>query len=170
MIDLIINLLLYLAPMYFANSSAMVLGGKTPLDLNKKFFDNKPIFGKGKTYKGVIFGIIIGTGASLVISILIPEISSGFSEQYVFLGFLLAAGAIAGDTVASFFKRRNNIEPGQEVLFLDQLDFVIGGMILGSFIYVPDFYEILAVGIITLIAHKLFNYIAFKTNLKRVPW
>jgi len=170
MADFIITLLLYLAPMYFANSSAMILGGKTPLDLNKKFLDKKPIFGKGKTFKGLIFGILIGTGASLLISILIPELSFAHFNQYVFLGFLLSVGAIVGDLVASFFKRRNNVEPGQEVLFLDQLDFVIGGMIFGSLIYVPDFYEILAVGVVTLIAHKLFNFIAFKTNLKRVPW
>ena len=35
--QIILKLLLFLAPMYFANSSAMLLGGKTPIDLGKNF-------------------------------------------------------------------------------------------------------------------------------------
>ena len=37
--ETVIKLLIYLAPMYFANSSAMLFGGKTPLDFGKKFSD-----------------------------------------------------------------------------------------------------------------------------------
>ena len=69
-----------------------------------------------------------------------------------------------------FFKRRNKINQGEEVLFLDQLDFVIGGMIFGSLIYAPEFYEIIFVGAITLIVHKASNFIAYKIKLKKVPW
>ncbi|MCR4368770.1 MAG: CDP-2,3-bis-(O-geranylgeranyl)-sn-glycerol synthase [archaeon] len=164
-----IKLLLYLAPMYFTNSSAMLFGGKTALDFGKKFWDAKPILGPGKTFKGVFFGITIGTMVAIVASLLLPQKTVAFGN-YVLLGFLLSLGAILGDMVASFFKRRNDIEQGSEVLFLDQLDFVFGGMFLGGFIYAPDFYEIVFVMLLTLVVHKASNYIAYKAKLKKVPW
>ena len=145
-------------------------GGKTPLDFGKKFSDGKPIFGSGKTFKGFFWGIAIGTGVGFLITAFLPQHALAFTTNFVLLGFLLSLGAIIGDMIASFFKRRNGIDQGKEVLFLDQLDFAMGGMILGSVLYVPDFYEILAVCIVTLIVHKASNYIAFKLKLKKVPW
>ncbi len=167
--QIILKLLLFLAPMYFANSSAMLLGGKTPIDLGKNFFDGKPIFGKGKTFRGLFFGIAMGTIASFILSLIFP-IETTLFGNYLFLGFLLSVGALIGDLIASFFKRRNKINQGEEILFLDQLDFVIGGMIFGSLIYTPEFYEIIFVGAITLIVHRASNFIAYKIKLKKVPW
>ena len=166
-----LKLLLYLAPMYFANSSAMILGGgKTPVDLDRLFFDGKPLFGPGKTYRGLILGVCAGTIAAFIISLALREEVLTLTDNYLLLGFLLSAGAIVGDIVASFFKRRNNIAPGSEVLFLDQLDFVIGGMIFGSAVYSPQFYEVFFVCVVTLIVHKISNYIAYRAKLKKVPW
>lgn len=167
---LIIRIVLYIIPMYLANSSAMVFGGKTPLDLNKNFVDGKPVFGKGKTFKGTFIGIATGTAAASIIFFALPDVVLSLKVNYIALGFLLALGAIVGDIVASFFKRRNNIPQGTEVLFLDQLDFVIGGMIFGSLVYVPDFYEVIVISVSTLIIHKITNFIAYKIRLKKVPW
>ena len=168
--EMVLKLLLYIAPMYFANSSAMVLGGKTPIDFGKNFIDGKRLLGNGKTFKGTFLGIAIGTITGVIIYYFFPAATMTLSNEYVFLAFLLSTGAIVGDIVASFFKRRNDIKSGQEVLLLDQLDFVIGGMIFSSLLYVPGFYEILFVSIITLIVHKISNYVAFKIKLKKVPW
>jgi len=41
-------------------------------------------------------------------------------------GFLMALGALVGDSVKSFFKRRVDIAPGESWLFFDQLDFFLG--------------------------------------------
>ncbi|HZX34501.1 MAG TPA: CDP-2,3-bis-(O-geranylgeranyl)-sn-glycerol synthase [archaeon] len=166
----IMKLILYLAPMYFANSSAMLFGGKTPVDFGKKFFDGKPVFGKGKTFRGSFAGIAAGTIVAAAITQFFPEQAGLLGKDYIMLGFALSLGAIIGDMAASFFKRRNNIEPGKQVLFLDQLDFVMGGMIFGSAFYVPDFYEIIFVGVLTLAVHKASNYAAFRLKLKKVPW
>lgn len=169
MADFIIKMLLYLAPMYFANATPIFLGGSTPLDLNKKFFDGKPIFGKGKTIRGTIAGIAVGALVGAAIATLLPQYAAYYSD-YFLLSLLLAVGAISGDIVASFFKRRNDIDRGTEVLFLDQLDFAFGAIVLGSFVYVPDFFEILVICIVTLLVHKISNFIAYKIKLKKVPW
>lgn len=166
----IIKLLLYIAPLYFANSSAMLSGGKTPLDLDRNFADGRPVFGRGKTFKGTLFGIAVGTGVSAILVITMPEVTGMLSKDYLLLGFLLSAGAIFGDIAASFFKRRSNITQGTQVFVVDQLDFVVGGMIFGSVLYVPQFYEMIIICIATLIIHRASNFVAFKIKLKGVPW
>src|SRR3989344_5366712 len=129
--DFLAGVILYLAPMYFANSSAMLLGGKTPLDLGKKFPDGRPIFGKGKTFKGFFFGTLIGTLAAFVINLLFEAQVASLLPDYMLLGFLLSLGAILGDMAGSFLKRRIGMAPGKPAFFLDQLDFVAGGILLG---------------------------------------
>ena len=166
----LIRIILYITPLYLANSTAMIFGGGLPIDLNKRFIDGRPIFGRGKTFRGAFVGILIGSITALIIYLLFPFYAEKITSNYLLLGFLLALGAIIGDIIASFFKRRNNIPQGTEVLFLDQLDFVIGSMIIGSFVYIPSFYEVVIICITTLIIHKLSNYIAFKIKLKKVPW
>ncbi|MFH1257269.1 MAG: CDP-2,3-bis-(O-geranylgeranyl)-sn-glycerol synthase [Candidatus Diapherotrites archaeon] len=161
---------LYIAPMYIANSSAMIFGGRTPLDLNRKWVDGKPIFGSGKTFKGTAIGVISGTIVAFLINAAIPEITSLLTPEYVVLGFLLSFGAVAGDIVASFFKRRNNIKQGTPVLFLDQLDFVFGAAVFAGVIYLPSLYEFLIIGIATMVVHRVSNFVAFKLRIKKVPW
>ncbi len=170
MSDFIIKLVLVLLPMYVANSSAMLFGGKYPLDFGKKFFDKRPIFGPGKTFRGAIVGITLGTLCAFIVSILFPQLLVNLTKDYVLFGFLVSVGAIVGDIVASFFKRRNNIAPGEPVLFLDQLDFVIGALLFGSILYVPDFVEAIIIAVVTIVVHKAANLIAFKVKLKKVPW
>ncbi len=168
--DFIIKMIIYLGPMYFANSSAMFFGGKTPLDFGKKFSDGRRIFGKGKTFKGSFFGIAFGTLIGVLIFLVAPAYTLMLSKEYILLVLFITSGAIVGDIVASFFKRRHEIDSGEEVLFLDQLDFVIGGMLFGSILYVPDFYEVVFICVTTLIVHKVSNYVAYKIKLKKVPW
>ena len=164
-----LKVLLFLIPLYIANSSAMLFGGKTPIDLGRKLKDGMPIFGNGKTFRGAIAGIFFGTLSGFLISIFYDYTSAVYSN-YVLLGFLLSIGAIIGDLVASFFKRRNAIKRGSPVLLLDQLDFVFGGLVFGSIVYVPNFYEIFVICVVTLVMHKLSNYVAYRLKIKKVPW
>lgn len=168
--EIILKFLAYLAPMYFANSFAMILGGKTPLDWNTKFFDGNPLFGSGKTFKGAFFGIAAGTFAAILILLLFPAGAAQLTSDYLLLGFLLSVGAIAGDIAGSFVKRRSGIEQGKEAPFLDQLDFVVGAIVFGSILYTPKIWEVAVVAGVTLIVHRISNYIAFKAKLKKVPW
>jgi CDP-2,3-bis-(O-geranylgeranyl)-sn-glycerol synthase len=165
-----IPIVLALLPMYFANSSAMLFGGKTPLDLNAKAWDGKPWLGKGKTFKGTFFGVFFGTLAALLIANLVPQAVLEISSNYVLFGFFVSVGAILGDMVGSFLKRRMDWEPGKPVLLLDQLDFLAGGILLGCLFFVPTLLQIVVMVLATLIVHRFSNWIAFKAKLKEVPW
>lgn len=166
----LIRIFLILAPMYFANSCAMILGGKTPIDLNKKFFDKKPLLGKGKTIKGTIGGISIGVMACFVVFAIAPETTKLLTNNYLLYGLFASIGAIAGDAIGSFLKRRMNLKRGAKVHLLDQLDFIAGGMAFGLMVYAPTIWEILFTAIFTIVFHKFANIVAHKAKIKKVPW
>ncbi|HPM85832.1 MAG: CDP-2,3-bis-(O-geranylgeranyl)-sn-glycerol synthase [Candidatus ainarchaeum sp.] len=160
--------LLYVAPLYIANSSPLLVHGRIPLDLNKKIF-GEPILGKGKTVLGTITGITAGTGAGTIIYLFFPFVQ-GYLSNYILLSFMLSSGAILGDITKSFFKRRFHIKSGEKWELADQLDFVLGGIILSIFVRVPEFWLVALLLFATFFIHKTFNYIAFKLKLKSVPW
>ncbi|MEM4663209.1 MAG: CDP-2,3-bis-(O-geranylgeranyl)-sn-glycerol synthase [Candidatus Diapherotrites archaeon] len=163
---LFISILAYTIPTYISNGCALIFGGGTPLDFNKKFF-GKPIFGKGKTIRGTFAGIFFGIIAVVLMSFFMP---SWFVSNYIIFGIFLVLGAVFGDIAASFFKRRLGLESGAPLLFVDQLDFVIGSIVATCFIRVPTIVEITLIICITFIMHKITNYIAYKTKLKKVAW
>jgi CDP-2,3-bis-(O-geranylgeranyl)-sn-glycerol synthase len=77
---------------------------------------------------------------------------------------------MGGDIVASFFKRRIDFKSGRSLPPLDQLDFVIGYLILTSTVISVDYLVIINCLIITLIIHPLTNVIAYALRLKKVWW
>lgn len=170
MLTLMLYIALTAAPMYVANASAMIFGGKTPIDGGKHFWDGKPLLGKGKTWKGTLMGVLLGTFAGLLIWNFFSAEAALLSSEYPSYAFLLALGAIVGDMVGSFIKRRMNIERGKQAPLLDQLDFVIGGLVLGLVYFQPDVVQVLVLILITPLIHSLANRIAFLLKLKNVPW
>ena len=168
--DWLLRIALFVIPLYIANGSAVVFAGKTPLDFGRNFFDGKPVLGAGKTIKGLVLSFALAVAASLILFFSIPSITGMLSSNYFFFGMMAAAGAHAGDLVASFFKRRIGFERGKSFPLLDQLDFIAGGVIFTSSIYLPSLTELIVIVLMTLILHKGTNIIAFLLKLKKVPW
>ncbi|MDD3160066.1 MAG: CDP-2,3-bis-(O-geranylgeranyl)-sn-glycerol synthase [Candidatus ainarchaeum sp.] len=168
LIGLIFLLFSYVIPMYIANSSPVIIHGKTPIDFGKNF-KGKRILGNGKSIVGAIAGIFCGTIAGLVFSLIFPSIFIVI-PNYLFFAFILSIGAISGDIIKSFFKRRMGIESGKEWIIADQLDFVVGAIALSLIIRIPEWQIIVCLLIFTLIIHRLTNYLAFNLKLKNVPW
>jgi len=162
---------LYILPAYIANSSAALFGGGHPLDFGKKLRKHR-IFGEGKTFRGLILGVLFGTVAGNVMGFLLvgTTFSLGSIEFYTALGLLLSIGAMFGDLVKSFFKRRLGFTSGQMLPLIDQLDFIIGAIALGSLVYVPGLKTVIFLIIITPLIHLLLNIIGYLLKLKKVPW
>jgi len=163
-------ILLFLLPIYVTNASAMVFGGKTPLDLNIIWRDGRPILGKGKTFQGTFFGVFFGTLTALLLWAIFPLQTAEMTGNFVAFGFLISLGAVIGDLVKSFIKRRLGKKSGEEFLLADQLDFVIGALVFGWVFFAPTALQILVMILATIVVHRIANWIAFKTKLKTVPW
>jgi CDP-2,3-bis-(O-geranylgeranyl)-sn-glycerol synthase len=166
--DLIILILLYVVPLYVANSTPVIVHGKTPIDLNKKLF-GRPIFGRSKTIIGFLAGITAGTLFGTLITIAFPY-SLSIIPDYIELAFFLSLGALVGDLVKSFAKRRFGIKSGEKWVFMDQLDFIVGGLLFSFIARVPEGWIVIVLFIATFFIHLATNWIAYEFGLKKVPW
>jgi CDP-2,3-bis-(O-geranylgeranyl)-sn-glycerol synthase len=162
MMELFIEAIKFIFPAYCANAVPVIAGGGAPLDLGKKFFDGKPIFGKNKTFQGFGFGLAVGTTVGLL--------ESMFFSYPILFGLLLSLGALFGDLAGAFLKRRLGIPPGGLLPVIDQVDFVVGALLFS----LPLQILYLELGIIVLVItppiHLLTNYTAYKLGLKNNPW
>ena len=165
-------------PAYFANMAPVLVRKINlfvfPIDFNKKL-NNKPLFGKNKTFRGFVFGVIFGMAAAYFQSLLYMfpffERLSFFDYQYwILFGFLMGFGALAGDLLKSFFKRMLGIRPGEKFVPFDQTDFVVGALIF----IMPVFDLTLNIFFVSLllsfILHIIVNHIAFYLKIRNEKW
>ncbi|UCG01662.1 MAG: CDP-archaeol synthase [Candidatus Heimdallarchaeota archaeon] len=97
----------------------------------------------------------------------------GLFSNTVFLGFftggLMAFGGLIGDLIGSFIKRRSGIERGHPFIFLDQLGFLVLGMLL-VYPLIPWSIEYLIVQVpITFIVHIAANLFGYFTGIQEDP-
>jgi len=144
-------------PAYFANASPVVLGGGEPLDGGRKWLDGKPFLGSHKTVKGTLLGFVVGA----VVGVL---------QGNPVGGALQSVGAVAGDIVASFFKRRWNLRPGEGMPLVDQLDFIIFAVLLSYPVQRTSPEAMLVMLVVTVPIHYAVNYVAWLLRLKENPW
>lgn len=152
-------------PAYVANASPVVLGGGRPIDGGKKFSDGRPIFGPGKTVRGFFAGLIAGTAFAML-----QGVSVGLLYHYLLRGFLLSLGALTGDLLGSFIKRRINLERGAPAPIMDQLGFVVVALLFASPVLSLSWEVILTILIITLPIHLATNIVGHRLKLKDRPW
>ncbi len=166
-------------PAYVPNNAAVVAGGGRPIDGGRSWGE-KRLLGDGKTWRGTAGGIIAGLALAGVLTMLEGDVSAAIGidvPPFTPLAALgLAAGAMLGDILASFLKRRTGRQRGAMFPGLDQLDFVVVSLPLTAllatdwFVSVFSWDVILVVVVLTPILHVTTNMIAYKLGLKNEPW
>jgi CDP-2,3-bis-(O-geranylgeranyl)-sn-glycerol synthase len=173
----------FFLPAYFTNMTPPLIRRAglfnfldKPVDFGRKF-KGKAILGKNKSWRGVIFGPIVGilvAGFQLWLYrfSLIKEIS--FFDYYqiniLTFGFLISIGAVFGDLLFAFIKRRLKMEPGQRFIPWDQTNYVIG-----SALFLTTFFKIniliwITIFILTLFLHLIFNRLGYLLGLHKNKW
>jgi CDP-2,3-bis-(O-geranylgeranyl)-sn-glycerol synthase len=173
----LLSALWIMLPAYMPNPVAALCGGGTPVDLGRTWSDGRRVFGDGKTYRGLIAGILAGIGSGLALIWLAGTYHiTSLPEHTVFSVVLLACGALLGDLVKSFFKRRLGRERGAKWPVADQYDLVAGAFLLlllfdlpwlVSWVTIPVLLFIL---ILTPVLHRGVNIIGYLFRIKEVPW
>ncbi|TMT87460.1 CDP-2,3-bis-(O-geranylgeranyl)-sn-glycerol synthase [Haloterrigena sp. H1] len=166
-------------PAYVPNNAAVLAGGGRPIDGGRTWGDRR-VLGDGKTWRGTAMGIVAGVALAAVLTVIEPTVSDalGFDvprfEPLAALG--LAGGAMLGDILASFLKRRSGRQRGAMFPGLDQLDFVVVSLPLTALLATDWFLAwftlevVLVVVVLTPILHVTTNVIAYKLGLKNEPW
>lgn len=126
LLSLVAGSIWLILPAFFANAAPVFVGGGPPIDGGRVWRDGHRLFGDGKTWRGFIGGVIVGT----IIGIIQYFIEGATYDGVIVRGFLLGFGALSGDLIGSFIKRRLNIARGQPFIGMDQLGFMIVGMAL----------------------------------------
>ena len=165
----LLEALWYILPAYFANASPVIFKGKTPMDFGRKFRDGRRILGDGKTWRGFFGGLLTGTLIAVIQYCLTPDFY-GSLDTALKLGFALSLGALLGDLIGSFIKRRVGMPRGYSAVGLDQWGFLIVALILAYPIKTLSTGQVLFLLAVTPIIHWAANILAYKMGWKNVPW
>lgn len=152
-----------LVPVYCTNGAPVIFGGGRPIDSGKSLSDGQRILGDNKTLRGFASGLIIGSIVGLFESVLL-------SQKLLPIAILASLGALLGDLTGAFVKRRLAIRPGKPFPVLDQLDFVLGAVLLVSIISSLSLGTALIVFLVTPPIHVMTNLGAYALGLKSTYW
>jgi len=168
--------LYFILPAYIANAFPVIFGGGLAIDMGKKLSDGKPIFGSHKTVRGFTAGLIAGILISVAQTVAL-EYNKSFDfvlpfQFNILIGSMIALGALVGDLIHSFIKRRMGLVEGSPLPVADQLDFVVGAILFSLPVSAspPHLVTFILVIMITLPLHLLTNFIAYLLNVKKTPW
>ena len=159
----------FIFPAYCANAAPVIFGGGKPMDFGKTFFDGKPFLGAHKTFRGFFAGLIVGTLVGLVQTLIFEQVLIQNSTQFqysILLGFMISLGALTGDLIESFLKRRISRSPGSSLAIADQIDFILGAFLFSIPVSPPSVLVALIILLITIPTHLLTNMGAALLNMK----
>ena len=179
-----LSCLYFFLPAYFTNMTPPLIGKAgifnfldKPIDFGKNFF-GQPLLGSHKTWRGAILGIIVGILVTefqvwLYHFPLIREISffdDYYKINFLVFGFLISGGAVFGDLLFAFIKRRLRLRPGTRFLPFDQTNYVIG-----AFLFLTPFFKIdiriwLTIFLLTFFLHIVVNRLGYYLRLYQAKW
>jgi len=167
---LILKALYFFLPAYVANMSPVLFRW---IPFSKPVHEK--IFGRNKTWRGLITATLMG---GIIFHLQKLAYTSGFTKialiDYngftVMLGLFLGFGAIIGDLIKSYYKRKLEIKPGDSWKVWDQTDFVIGGILFSFFIYIPTVEVIVILLIISPLLHIAVNHLSYWLKIGKSKW
>jgi len=148
-----------------------------PMDFGASFRGVR-IFGAHKTWRGLAAGIIAAI-LTLWLQQYAVESYGWFAERAtsvdylslptVWLGVVFAVGALGGDAIKSFFKRRRGKAPGQVWLPYDLIDHIVGAAVLAIPFVLFDWWIYPVVFVIWLFVNLMVSYTSYLLHLKERP-
>ncbi len=152
-----------IVPTYCVNGAPVIFGGGRPIDLGRSLSDGERILGDNKTVRGFLAGLIVGAVVGVFGAYL-------FSKNLLLVSVLASLGALLGDLAGAFLKRRLKIKPGGPLPVVDQLDFVLGALILVFPLHEVTLGAVAIMLFVTPPIHLLANVGAYFLRLKSTYW
>lgn len=182
MINLILFALWFFLPAGLANAAPVVANKipylrdwKTPIDFGKSF-RGKRILGDNKSWRGFCFGVLVAFTTFVLQQYLyshgvfVNQLSAiDYGGLSVWFGALLGVGALGGDAIESFFKRQAGVNSGESWFPFDQIDYILGGILLSSLVINLSPSQNGAILLVWFGMHLLWSYIGFALGLKKKP-
>lgn len=149
----------------------------TPLDGGKTWRGHR-IFGAHKTWRGLLSGIVAATLILWIQQLL--YIHTDWARLFtggidyaalpvLLLGPAFAIGALGGDAIESFFKRARGIKSGKAWVPFDQLDYIIGSVLISLFFVILTPLQYVWIFVVWFVMHLVASYIGYRFGLKKEP-
>jgi CDP-2,3-bis-(O-geranylgeranyl)-sn-glycerol synthase len=155
-----------MAPAYAANMAA-------PLTRYWRGW-NRPIsarwLGSHKTVIGFAAGLLGALATSFGQHAIGYDTRILDGDNWVDLGLRFGLGAMGGDSAKSFFKRRLGIPAGRPWLPFDQLDFVLGALIVVAPRATLALGDVIIVLALSFGGHVAVNHAAYWLGIRDVKW
>jgi CDP-2,3-bis-(O-geranylgeranyl)-sn-glycerol synthase len=148
-----------------------------PMDFGASL-GGRRVLGPHKTWRGLVSGVIAAT-ITLVLQQYVVRNWGWFADnaeaiRYLSLspllvGPILAVGALGGDAIKSFFKRRRDLKPGAIWLPYDLLDHIVGAVLAALPFVVFAWWIYPAVLFVWFFANIAVSYAGFLLHIKERP-
>jgi CDP-2,3-bis-(O-geranylgeranyl)-sn-glycerol synthase len=159
-------LLYFMAPAYVANMA--------PPFIRYWRGWNRPISARWLGDHKTVMGFAAGVSAAVLMTFVQSRIAwEGGLISYDYwleLGLRFGGGAMAGDSVKSFAKRRVGIAPGKPWIPWDQLDFVLGALSLVAGRAVLFWSDLVMILVLSLVGHIVVTRVAYWIGIRDVKW
>lgn len=121
-----------------------------------------------------VLGFASGVGSAVVVTLVQSRIAweGGLvhSEPWLGLGLRFGIGAMTGDSVKSFVKRRVGIAPGQSWIPFDQVDFVIGALALVGSWAALAWLDYVLIFMLSAGGHVLVTHLGYWLRVRDAKW
>jgi CDP-2,3-bis-(O-geranylgeranyl)-sn-glycerol synthase len=160
------QLLYFMAPAYAANMAPPFV----------RFWKgwNRPIsrrwLGTHKTILGAGLGVLAAVAATFVQSRIPWDGTLAAYDHWIGLGLRFGVGAMAGDAAKSFVKRRVGITPGKPWVPWDQIDFVLGALVLTWGAAALSWGDLAIIFLLSVVGHVLVNHVGYWLGIRDVRW
>ena len=177
-IDSMLFAIYVLLPAAFANMAPVFAKNYNflayPIDGNATF-RGKRLLGANKTVRGVFFAILVAIILAIIQYILasvglMPAVFEQSLVIFIVAGFLLGTGAMLGDLVASFIKRQLDFKPGERMIIVDQIDWVIGAILCIMPFMAITLSFLFSALIIFFTLHIIIKHLGYFLKLENQKW
>ncbi len=162
----VLQLLYFMAPAYAANMAPPFVrywkGWNRPISERR--------LGSHKTVVGFALGVLAAVLVTFLQSRLAWEGAVVAYDGWLDLGARMGAGAMAGDSVKSFFKRRRGVAPGGTWIPFDQLDFVGGALLLAGWRAGLGWTDVAIILALSVLGHILVNHLGYWLGVRDARW
>jgi CDP-2,3-bis-(O-geranylgeranyl)-sn-glycerol synthase len=90
--------------------------------------------------------------------------------EWPLLGLAFGVGAMGGDSLKSFVKRLKGIPPGRPWIPMDQLDFVVGSLLLVTPIARVEWPDIVMIIFVSFAGDIVINHLSFALGIRESEW
>ena len=162
----IVQLAYLMLPIYLANMAA-------PFARHWRGW-NYPISRRWLGSHKTVVGFALGVATAVVVTFVQSRVRWSGSlisyEQWLLLGLSCGIGALGGDSIKSLIKRRLGIPPGQSWIPADQLDFIVGGLLILSFWARLSWLDVVSILALSFVGDVIVNQVAYYLRIRDTKW